>query len=288
MSDDDLMLRLAGVDPVRGDPAPAPGSPRYRDILLRAEAAQRDQSGHTERPGAPDAAVTAGHRSRRRGAAAALVASAAAVLAAAMVFAPGQAQSAQAAIAEAATATSQYESLRGRLTLDDFRGTSATATIEYDAGDSRVVEVSDWGTFETIVVGDRVYEIRNGRTSEAPYDREAGLAPFAASAASVLTAALASAEVTEVGTESLDGVEAVHYAIALDGSGRAALEALTPGELAWFELESTFDVPRIELWVSEGLIRRIVVHGDSGTATTEFWDFGAAIEIEAPGPSRGS
>jgi hypothetical protein len=104
----------------------------------------------------------------------------------------------------------------------------------------------------------------------------------------VLLAALGGSGVTEVGEETVRGKTTTHYRLELDDTARQRLRALSPTVLAWFELEWPDGVSRIDVWVGDDLIRRIaVVHGYGPDeppvrSTTEFFDFGAEVQITRP------
>ena len=286
VTDDEMIRRFAHLDPIRRDVPPVPGSSRYLDIKERAIRSQPDISE------AADSTVDSTQQGTLHSGVAfarsrlvrflAVAATVVAALAGIVVLAPAQTESAEATVAAAASATGQVASLRGTLTRNNFNSSSGSAVIEYSDGNARIIETSEEGRIETVVIGDRMYEDRNGETSQSKIEPKQKLAPYGASAASVITAALESAEVGEQERETIGGVETVHYVITLDTASRRALGALTPRELAWFELEYPEEVSHIDVWVANDLVQKIVVHVGNGTATSEFYDFDADIQISPP------
>jgi hypothetical protein len=75
-----------------------------------------------------------------------------------------------------------------------------------------------------------------------------------------------------------------------DDAVRRSLAALNRGALAWFRLADVDQVTRVDIWVAEGLIRRVEVVSFATAQTTnvpgertaaiEFHDLNADIEIE--------
>ena len=132
------------------------------------------------------------------------------------------------------------------------------------------------------VMGDTIWETTSDGTRSQAVGPEDRLVPFGAASEAILTAALQGAGVTDLGSESVNGSATNHYQIELDDASRAALAGLTPGELAWFELEYPRDVSVIDVWVADKLIHRIKVTGAASTSITDFFDFGAEISITPP------
>ncbi|SHN44064.1 hypothetical protein [Cryptosporangium aurantiacum] len=267
MTDEELFA-LRGLDPARRDAPPAPGSPRYSAILEKAMTTEK------------------AHRSHRSAWIIGAAASVAAVLVTlGFVFSPDQSKPASAAeqVRSAATATGDVDSLRARLTRTSDDGTER-GTGEFSGTDATVTMNGPNGTERTTVLGTTLYEVVNGevRTSRIP----AGyVTPFGPAAEAVLLAVLNDGKVTRRGTETVGGQQARRYGIELTPTARQRLAALSPGELAWFELEYPSAVSRIEVWVADDLIRRITVTARDGSSTTEFYDFNAPIKIRPPSGS---
>lgn len=284
-TEDEMNRMLADLDPAANVPAPQMGSPRYQLIKEKIMTAQADAVEQVDTTQPRDLGSAAVSRRWHPVRYTAIAATAAVAVFGVVVLAPWQTESAEATVAAAAAATGQVESLRGEATRENFNSFSDSAVVEYSDGNVRVLSSQNGGT-ETVVIGDRMYENRNGEISKSRIEPEQTLAPYAASAASVITASLASSDVEEEGSESMGGVEAVRYVITLDAASRRALGSLTPSELAWFELEYPDEVSQVDVWVADDLIRKVVVHAGNGTATTEFYDFGAPIQIEVPDWSK--
>lgn len=278
---------LVALDPSGGEAPPTPGSDRYDAIYARA----------TERKtGAVSMAVsTAGRSSRgRTGRAPRLVvlAAAAVVVVLVAVMATGRLGSVDTAsatelVTEAARATGDVSSFRGRLTVEE-NGTVRSSDLEVDGADIQVR--GDGRSQSFTVVGDQIWEGDDPTPSSLPPTGR--LAPFGPSSEAVVLAALQSDSAVEIGEEEVSEQPATHYRIELDRTSRRALGRLTPGQLAWFELEYPEEVETLDVWVGDGLIRRIQVvsewdadetgPGDLRT-TTEFYDFGAQVHIDPPG-----
>ena len=78
----------------------------------------------------------------------------------------------------------------------------------------------------------------------------------------------ASSETERVGEEDVRGEATVRYRLVVDC------------EAAKLECSS---MTSVEVWVGDdGIVRRISLEDDDGTATFEFFDFGADVRIEAP------
>lgn len=283
--DDELMQALSSADPVRSDPPPVEGSTRYHSILeetMRTDAI----------PGHTPTNMRDQSRSRRwSGRRLALTAAAAVVVAAVVtvgVLQPGHESSAVAAVRTAAINTGDIESLRATVKVQYADGSSSSTLGEMNGRDVRIEteQVSVDGTVDNqtlIVVGETGWETSNGITTPQPIgDR---LVRFADASEAVLEAALKAAGVTDLGSENVGGIKATHYQIELDDASQAALAGLTPGELAWFELEYPDSVTLIDVWVADNLVHRIQVESEDSTSVTDFFDFGAAITIAAPSGS---
>lgn len=303
--DDDLLHQLAALDPTAAEDPPAVGSSRYDEILERAMSAtdvptlpsdgSRPTDPSSDRP--PDrpsaAAIPVGRRAWPARVLVALAAAVVLVVGLVVVDPFDDAAPADAAtvVAAAARRTGAQTSFRSTLVREEG-GTVERSTAEIDGLDIRVVpDDADRDAFS--VVDGVLWTVEDGVVTSEPVPPGQGLAPFAASSEAVVLAALRSDGVRDLGGAEVAGQETNHYRIALDAAGRSALGALTPGELAWFELEYPENATLLDVWVADDLIRRIRVvtdYGDDGdpaststaVTTTEFTDFGADITIEPP------
>jgi len=233
------------------------------------------------------------YRSRKRWTAAAAIAAVLGAVVVLIMLQPGGATSASAAVRAAAVNTGSEDSFRAVLTVEYPDGTSRIGSAVFDGPDARI-ESQDRSPSGTVtyresytIIGDTIWTTVEGVTTSEQVKTNDRLAPFAKASETVVTAALQGSKVTDLGTDTLNGTEATHYRVELDGTSHAALGALTPSVLAWFELEYPEQVTTLDLWVSDGLIRRIHVVSDGcdpgcPTSTTEFSDFGADISIQPP------
>lgn len=88
---------------------------------------------------------------------------------------------------------------------------------------------------------------------------------------------------SEQAEETVDGVATTRYDIRLSDESVAALSALTPNELAWFELEYPDEVHTLSVWVADDLVQRIeIVYRDQVTTRARFFNFDGNITITAP------
>lgn len=304
MKHDELLAAIAAIDPLDTGNPPAKGSARYDSILERAMQPTLDQARHrpdqaddAERPAPPARPPARGWRPspRTRAAVLTLAAAVVAILAASVTLLPGEEVSPAAALTSAAATTREVTSLRADLTWEDPYG-SHSSHIEV-AGDDLRIETR--GTYAdghvegstTTYSGNQAWEqILGGDVQTYVIDDDERPAPFAASSAAVVTAALRSGDVADLGQEQVGDVEATHYRVEADDAARRALGELSPGQLGWFELEYPAGVRTIDIWVADDLIRRIrVVQQTDSSAdapdvvtTTDFYDFNADIRIEPP------
>ncbi|MEO6988032.1 MAG: hypothetical protein ABI239_05220, partial [Aquihabitans sp.] len=117
-------------------------------------------------------------------------------------------------------------------------------------------------------------------------------AAYAPSSEAVVAAILDGSTLEDLGDDVVRGVSARHIRATLTAKSRQALLALSPSQVAMFELEYPDAVDSLDLWVSDDLIRRISVTVDDGPGSDgepslkaisiDFYDFGAEIEITAP------
>lgn len=306
MKHDELLAAIAAIDPLDTGNPPAKGSARYDSILERAMQPTFEQTRHrsndvddTDRPATPARPPSRGQRPSSRARAAVLAVAAAVVTiltASVALLLPGDGVSPAAALTRAAATTREVTSLRAELTREDPYG-SHRSHIEV-AGDDLRIETR--GTYAdghvegstTTYSGNQAWEqILGGDVQTYVIDDDERPAPFAASSAAVVTAALRAGDVADLGQEQVGDVEATHYRIDADDAARRALGELSPGQLGWFELEHPAGVRTIDIWVADDLIRRIrvVQQTDGGTdtpdvvtTTTDFYDFNADIRIEPP------
>lgn len=292
MTADDALLGLVRpLDPTTTDTPPAPGSDRYRSIL---ESAMHTDLGPIANGDAPattlhQPAIGRTPAPRRRAWRLVAACAAATVIAVGglVVLRADNAPTAQAAVRSAAQAMDEITSLEGELTMSFVGVSDETSRIRVDgnnvdiSNDTRYVDRRE--EHSTFVVLDGMgYETINGQTTTRPVARDEGLAPFGPSSAAVITAALEGSDVTERGTDTIDGVVTTRYDIQLTPASVAALSDLTPSELAWFELECPQDVESMSVWVAEGLVRQIEVTQHQFVSRTRFFNFGADITITAP------
>lgn len=298
---DPLLAALAERDPTVTDPPPAPGSPRDRQILERAMTPSATSTTDAPRVGPEPSApvVPVDRRIPRRTrrllalAATGVAAAVLAVVAVTVVGTPGDRPDPVAALTAAAEATGDVDSLRVHATYVDEGGTS-TLDAEVDGRDSHLrswhepghVDEEPGGNGEewTITIGDQQWSDEDAEPVTVP--DEGRNVPFPDASEAVLEAALEGAVVTDEGDDDVRGVEATHYRIELGSSGVAALRALAPNQVAMFELEHPEGVTSLDVWVADDLIRRIAhtfeENGATGSATLDYFDFGAAIAIEPP------
>ncbi|MEV7627898.1 hypothetical protein [Actinoplanes sp. NPDC089786] len=281
LEDDDLTM-LRTLDPSVSDQPPAPGSARYRDILHRA----MSTSATAEPVAAGPARLARPARSWRwplTWAAAVTAAAAAAVLTVVTVGGSGPAPDQM--VLAAANTTADVTSLRGVTQVRAEDGRPRSATIEVSGENMSLVSRDGPVTVTSVIVGGRFYE----RASDDPKPRtgkvtpESSLAPFAESTGAVVRAALADAEVEDLGEEKVRGSEATHYRLEITTGARAALAALPAGQTAWFELENADEIASIDVWAAGNLIRRVTVdRGPAGSSSTEFYDFNQPITVTVP------
>lgn len=285
--DEELMDAVYRADPARADMPPAKGSTRYNSIL---EASMRTDGTEDKRAVVVSNRPTTHPRWGRR---VALSVAAALILVTAVTVAvlrPGHEASALATVRTAAINTGQTESLRATLKVDYANGSSSSTHGEMDGADAHIqtTGLSADGAISNeavTVVGDTLWETTGDVTRSQAVGPEDRLVRFGAACEAILTAALKGAGVTEIGSETVNGKATTHYRIELGDASRAALAGLTPGELAWFELEYPREVSAIDVWVADKLVHRIQVTGATSTSMTDFFDFGADISITPPAAS---
>jgi len=306
-TDDPLLAALASLDPAAAAVPPARGSTRDDQILERAMHPKQQTSpppiddpdagtdGHDGWDPVVPLSLDRPERGRRRYRWVGLAGAAAVLAVVALVVAtrpePDPPPTPLAALGAAADATGEVTTLRVRATY--WTGDEAPTRMEGEIdGSSYVSRFYGAGAEEPsnvrTVIGDQRWESDGDEPSPQTIDPAEANAPYPEASRAVVRAALTGATVRDLGPEDVAGVEAAHYAIELGERGIAALAALTPQELARFELEYPQGVTGLDVWVAEGLIRRIDVRmefdaGDDLRSVIEFYDFGADITIEPPG-----
>ena len=287
-SDDWELDRLRSLDPALRDAPPAPGSVRYDAILERAMSQQTIEKVQQRTQIRP--AV----RRRRRWlgwGAVTGVAAAAAAVAVTVAVVGGPAESASAAVLQAADRTGTVTSLRYEMWIDSPAGFATTG----EAAGDRVREVrrGEGVTSTVTVIGDQVYTTRDGKTTREPVADGYRRAPFGPTAGKVVRAVASDADVEKIGTDEVRGVEATHYRLTLPERTSAAqpapkLAELAPEELEWFELGHVADAGTLtlDLWVADDLVRRLTTQVTGQSLNSyEFYDFNAPITIEPPAGS---
>lgn len=301
MNDDELLGALTGLDPMRTGGAdagapPDPRSHRYHQILERAMQL-------TDVPPTNDDAVRPAERTptprpvRRRHRRAAMLAAAAAMIGAmvtgAVVLGVNGGPDPVAALSRAADATAEVTSLRATLTRTG-NGQEHRSEIAVSGDDQRI---ESHGTYAdghvegstTVVIDDQITQVAlDGSVETSTIDDDSErLRPFAASSAAVVDTVLASGDVTDLGSASVDGIEARHYRLDLDNASRQALAGLDPTQLAWFQLDYPDEITTLDVWVADDLIRRIDItsevsaDGEPATVTTrvDYFDFNSDVTI---------
>lgn len=301
MTDDSTIDRhLAELDPVAADPAPVRGSARYETILERAMTTTPTSAAPTV--ATPQSTTTAtpptATRPRRRRVAVlgAAVAAAIIVVVAVVGIKPDAAPAPAAALTMAADRTADATTLRVDYRRDDGAGGTTIVRTEQNGPDSRrayLQEQPDGSVVEgerdeaLTIIGDREWVLEGGELVSRQFDPSEHNAPYAASSAAIIDAIVDERTVTDLGTDRVRGADADHYRIRLDRDAIRALDRLPVNQRSGFELESPGMVKELDVWIGDGLIRRIEVHQDpelegSAGTTIDFYDFGADITIEPP------
>lgn len=288
-----LLDALAALDPTAADSPPVPGSTRYLSMLENAMTRTTDLV-PTDDPTSEDNRVT---RTRRpRGLAIALAAAAVvALIVGIVVVGPGSdpaPASAAEALAQAAETTGDATTLRAEATYERPDSTSRL-TVDVDGTDFRMETHSTNADgheerARTVVIGNTVWDEDGKRTAPS----EELNAPYAPSSEAVVNSIIDGSTLEDLGNDDVRGISARHIRATLTPTSRLALSALSPSQVAMFELEYPDDVDTLDLWIADDLIRRIRVPVNEGTdpsgepqtkvATIEFYDFGADITIAPP------
>ncbi len=282
---------LEAADPVLSDPIPTVGSTRFTSIKENAMTGTA-----TSKQAVPE---RGNHRSSRRPIRRSrLLAGAAAILVALVVGAslpiPGSTSSAAADVRAAVANSAAIRDFRVTLVSEGLGFPGGRAEGEVDGENLHLVA----GSLEFYRVGDTEWIGQNGVFQSMPNTEQ--FDPFGEASAAVLTAALASDEVDDLGEEALDGVVTTRYVIRIDGAAQEALAAVPPTSQYWFignvseevvEDESDReprrfgfleDAESIDVWVADGLIHRIAVESGLSPFTWTFSDFGEDITITPP------
>lgn len=286
-NDDELVDLIGPLDPTRNERPPAPGSDRYRSILEFAM--HTDLDSPTTDTACTSALRPPAQRHRRptwrivAGTAAATIIAAGAFV----IVQSKDAPTAQAAVTSAAEAMDEITSLEGELTTSVPRVSEATTRIRVAGDDLEITGEARYADGHTeastfTVVDGTGYETIEDQTSSTPVGSGDGLAPFGPSSAAVISAALEGSDVTERGEDSLNGVATTRYDIQLTDTSIAALSALTPNELAWFELEYPDAVETLSVWIADDLVHQIEIAQRDRITRTTFHNFGGEITITAP------
>jgi hypothetical protein len=286
-SDDELLDLIGPLDATRNDHPPAPGSDRYRSIL---EFAMYTDVGSTVTATNGTSSLRQTSQRQRHRTWRLVVATAAATVIAAGAFVLVQsndAPNAQAAVTSAAESMDEITSLEGELTTSVpgvSEGTTRIRVAGHDLEITGETQYADGHTeASTFTVVDGVgYETIESQTTATPVAPGDGLAPFAASSAAVISAALAGSDVTDQGDDSINGVATTRYDIQLTDTSIAALSELTPNELAWFELEYPAAVTTMTVWIADNLVHQIEIAQRDQITRTRFFNFGGEITITAP------
>ena len=171
------------------------------------------------------------------------------------------------------------------MVITDLDGTvDQRLTAEFVGDDARIASESGDGSNASVmtVLGDTVWYESGGEVMSESRTENDHLTPFAEASALVIDAALDGSRIEDLGRVDLDGVAVDRYRLEMTAESRSALAALTPQELAWFELEYPDSVSTIEVLVGDELIRGITVHGRDDVREMRFADFDAVIGIDAP------
>lgn len=281
-NNDDVLVRLRDLDPVRNDPAPEPGSARFEAIRQDAIDSAGD-SQPVRRQSSPvlaTAVVVAG------------VLALSTVLRLGLLMPPPSAEAEMRSSAEGFAKTTAvrmiYKSTLPNQDLDD----DGEISIDLDGDRYRILTDSNGETAEIIginrttwvVVEDQVISKRSGRSNLAedlsPSEGFVGL----------VDAALQSSQIVDEGPAMVNGHEVRRFRIDIDHRSREALTTLPPTVLTMFGFDaaegpqtSSFDdVNSFTVWAADGLVHKVVVASDAGKNIVTFSDFDADLAIEAP------
>ena len=294
MRDDELLELLDQLDPARSTEPPAPGSSRYTAITEKAMSSNGTLIEGTA-PGTDTTTPAArSHRPRRRWRYVAAAAAVVVLVVGTGILRPDDERSAEATLLAAAGELAEVTSLRSEMHFDNLAfgvGDLTIAVSGHDYDSVWEMRTGDGVETQRFVVDDGVeyHTDSTGRTTAAPVEtymeQEGG--SFAESSAAVLTAVLEDADVDEVGSEEVRGVETTHYRVELGDVRGSALAALPIEQLDWFGLlvdEGGLERDvTVDVWVADGLVRRFdIAAPDYGSQSVEFHDFDADITVTPP------
>ena len=313
-ANDELMERLARLDPTRSDAPPAAGSVRFtsiKDGIMQSQQKSSTTPTTTEATDNPTIGETpfktaAQTRSStklpavRRYILAAAAAIVAVLAIGASVLSPGATVSAEAAVLAAVQNSAELTDFRMDMVTNDitFLGTPSV-TIEVDGQNAHV----SGGDIEGYIVGETAwFSDDGGATFEVT--QEAPLPSYTEASNAVIMAALTSEQVNEAGTQTIRGVETTLYEITIDDAAAEALAKLSREEMFWF-VETTEeecfvsedgetvedcvrrggfleDADSISIWVADNLVHQIAVDSGSTQFTHTIYDLGEDITVSAP------
>jgi hypothetical protein len=287
--DEDLFERIARLDPARYVQPPAPGSDRYLAIREKAIRLAVDA------PAAIDddpASAGATGRHRRRWLRVAGVAAASVVVTVAFgLWQSGDGPSAAAAVRSAAESLDDVISYEGRRTHERPDASVETDTLRVAGDDFEFVSETSFADGRVarfaVTVADGVqYVSEDGETVTEPLGPDEGLdGSYADASAALVVASLDGSDVTEAGSETINGVVTTRYDIALTARSIDALSMLAPQQLAWFDLDDPSQVDQLSVWIADDHLRRIeVAHSDGAATRTTFSNLNGEITITPPGP----
>lgn len=322
MSDlhDDLMRRIESADPTNEDGPPPVGSNRYMSIEENIMQATRIKTIHTDHGNQTENNLVSTdelggsgsllqpieqvvpQRSHKRGvlawtAAFVAIAGLSAASIVGMVSDSATQTEPVSIIEMAAGSITDVERFRVRMEFKDSREIpGGVVEIEVD-GDNARMSADGW---EIIRIGDVDWTSDGGEFTSRPAAFSA--APFDEASVDILTAALKSNKVSDLGSGSVEGVEVSRYSIEIDDAARSALASVPRSSYQWFvggaqveivedadgQILSTTrsgfleDAKEIEVWVADGLIHRISSDNGDESFTYTYYDFGADITITPP------
>lgn len=218
----DFEARLRSLDPVIADAAPGVGSTRYHEMRNALEA---NMTTTNEIP--TNEIHTTGSR-RHRGLA--LIGTAAVAVFAAVLFWPTSVPAVNALLSTAAENSAAATDFKVHLvTTDSFiPGGEARAVID---GDN--VHMVSVGGFEFVRVDGVDWFGEGGEWATEPASNEA-IAPFGEASKDLISAAIESEKIEEVGIEDIEGTTTTHYEIIMDDAGREALGSVPAESQFWF------------------------------------------------------
>lgn len=293
---------LAALDPAIIDTPPAPGSTRHRQILEQAmttdptpdrsldptaptSSAEQDPTTSTDDERAQP------NRVRRRwigvAAAAAVVI---AIVGVVVLIQPDRQLTPAAALSAAADNTGDVTTLRVHADYEYADARKSILDVDIDGTDyasrQRVLNgpPQEPSVFIRVGIGSTTWDTQGDRIlkrTDVPSSQRN--AAYPTSSRAVVEAALTGSTVTDLGRSPVRGTDADHYRIGLTQRSIEAIEALPASQTAQFEVEYPQEITGFDVWVDDGLIRRIDLRSSTqGRSTIDFYDFGADITILPP------